>query len=238
MVTFNCCRNMHKLILVHLFTTIPASYSVAQVSDSLAYYQTNWKENVSSEGMISYECLYTDMSAYSNENLIGLHTNKHYLGYEQSVSSKWSKGSAVGIRLNWLIGEKDEINKEIIKLKGFRFGIHYGYKLKLFEFLTVEPNLGTEYGNFRIKNKTTGAKLKTHGINLCGNLDIRIMFKPQIDTYETGMVTPLLSFSFGYLYNPVNTGWNGTTDSKLELSAPQFAWSGWCFKIKLGMIES
>ena len=228
--------NPKNIVFLIVFLTLNISW--AQETDSIVYIQTDWKKNSAGEGMISYEFSNPQIIGYYDSTQIGFFKNRHFLGWEQSYSSKWSKGSSAGIRINWLIGGKDQIESQKLKLKGFRFGMSYGYKLKLFEFLTIEPNICTEYGNFRIKNVSSKSKIKTHGLNLCGNIDLRIMFKPFDNGYGTGTVTPLLSLSFGYLWNPFNSNWSGTADSKAELSAPQISWSGWCFKIKFGMIQS
>ena len=148
-------RNLTLILLfIGYLNNLSAQDSIS-VNDAIVL---NERNSPTGEGGLGYEFSNHKVLADLNGTPLSFNENLQYIKYEQSYSKGWLQGFTGGITLHGLLGGNAILNDSKYKLKGFRGGIRFGYKLRIRKIITIEPNTLVQYGNLRITEKNSKIK--------------------------------------------------------------------------------
>jgi len=214
---------------IFLWNIVPILAQEIEKTDSLSL---SWREKDCAEIFLIYEFTDYKVVAYLDETELSFNKQLNYIGFEESYVSQFAKGSTLGFNIYGLIGGAEVINHSKYSLRGFRSGLKYGYKFRIANRIVFEPNVKAQYANLRVKDKTTGSKLKNNTINLGLNFDLGVI--PYLNISER--MALVCTVTGGYLWKIPNNGWIASRGFNSQISAEPANWSGWYFGVKLGII--
>ena len=223
---------MTRFFLFLVLTIIFVKQNYAQDSTNVAVELGDWRNAPSSDHSFNYSQTKVDLSANLNGLPLEFEENLHFIGYENTFSSKFGKGLFVGVGVHDLVGNSLIIDFNKYKFNALRAGLRFGYKFLILNRVVVEPAGIIEYASFQIKDLTAASKLKNNTLNLGFAFGLKVI--PYINITDEFAV--YLGASLGYLAKVPNKEWFASRNFDSQVAAQPFNWSGWNFGIKIGMI--
>jgi hypothetical protein len=223
---------MARFFLFLVFTINFVKQNYGQDSTNVAVELGDWRNAPSSDHSFNYSQTKVDLNANLNGLALQFDESLHFIGYENTFSSKFGKGIFMGVGVHDLVGNSLIIDFNKYKFNALRAGLRFGYKILILNRIVLEPAGIIEYASFQLKDITADSKLKNNSLNLGFTLGLKVI--PYINITDEFAI--YLGASIGYLAKVPNKEWFGSRNFDSHVSAQPFNWSGWNFGIKIGMI--